>query len=63
MDYFKANPVDSINTNAFEASCGVGVVITREQIAEKVKEAICGKSKQYTDVNRSVRSLLSRRTS
>lgn len=37
MGYSKANPVDPIDRSAFEAFCGVGVVITEEQIAEKVK--------------------------
>lgn len=41
MDYCKSHPVDPIEMNAFEASCGVGVVITREQIAEKVREPSC----------------------
>lgn len=37
MEYCKANPVDPINTAVFEVSCGVGVVITEEQITEKVR--------------------------
>lgn len=36
MEFLKSHPVDHIDVNAFEASCGVGVVITREEIAEKV---------------------------
>ena len=36
MDFMKSNPVDPLNKAAFEESCGVGVVITREQIADKV---------------------------
>ena len=37
MEYCKANPVGPIDRTAFEAFCGVGVVITEEQIREKVK--------------------------
>ena len=35
LDYFKSYPVDPVDVAAFEAFCGVGVVITPEQIAEK----------------------------
>ncbi len=36
MEFMKSNPVEPLNKESFEASCGVGVVITRDQIAEKV---------------------------
>ncbi len=36
MEFLKSNPVDPVNRDAFEAFCGVGVVITQDQIAEKV---------------------------
>lgn len=36
MDFYKATPVDPVDRTALEAACGVGVVITEEQIAEKV---------------------------
>jgi len=35
------NPVDPINQKNLEASCGVGVVITRDQITEKVRGHSC----------------------
>lgn len=37
MEFLKSNPVDPIDRSALEAFCGVGVVITLEQITEKVK--------------------------
>ena len=37
MDYYKATPVDPVDRTALEAACGVGVVITEEQITEKVR--------------------------
>ena len=40
MDYLKCNPVDPVAMDAFEEACGVGVVITREQITEKVGREI-----------------------
>lgn len=36
MEFLKCHPVDPVDMAAFEASSGVGVVITLEQIAEKV---------------------------
>ncbi|XP_077980161.1 glutamine--tRNA ligase-like [Glandiceps talaboti] len=40
LDFFKSNPVDPIDTKAFEEACGVGVNITPEQIEEAVEEVI-----------------------
>nr|XP_006822206.1 PREDICTED: glutamine--tRNA ligase [Saccoglossus kowalevskii] len=40
FDYFKSNPLDPIDISAFEAACGVGVVVTPEQIEEVVEEVL-----------------------
>ena len=36
MEFLKSNPLDPVARDVLEAACGVGVVITREQIVEKV---------------------------
>ena len=36
FDYLKRHPVDPIDTAEFEHCCGVGVVVTQEDIDEKV---------------------------
>ncbi len=36
LDFFKSTPVDPVDVGAFETACGVGVVITPEQISEQV---------------------------
>lgn len=36
LDFLKSHPVDPINTATFELDCGVGVVITAEQITQQV---------------------------
>ena len=36
MEYLKSHPLDPIDTAAFEQHCGVGVVISQEEITEKV---------------------------
>ncbi|KAK9405997.1 glutamine-tRNA ligase [Crotalus adamanteus] len=41
LEYFKSHPVDPINTADFDRECGIGVVITPEQIEEAVEAAIC----------------------
>lgn len=40
MDYLIANPVGSVNIKAFEDSCGVGIVVTPEDIEEEVKKVV-----------------------
>lgn len=37
LDYLKSHPVDPIDSADFERSCGVGVVISQEEINEKVR--------------------------
>ncbi|KAG8127917.1 putative Glutaminyl-tRNA synthetase-like protein [Naja naja] len=41
LEYLKSHPVDPINTADFDRECGIGVVITPEQIEEAVEAAIC----------------------
>lgn len=36
LEFLKSHPVDPIDVAAFELDCGVGVVITPEQITEQV---------------------------
>lgn len=36
LEYLKTNPVDPIDTAAFEQACGVGVVISQEEIVGHV---------------------------
>ena len=36
MQYFLSNPVDKVDVAAFEAACGVGVVVTPEQVEQAV---------------------------
>ena len=38
LEYLLSNPVDPVDRAQFEESCGVGVVITEEQIKECVSE-------------------------
>ena len=45
MEFLKANPVDPVATDAFEEFCGVGVVITEEQIIAKVLYGVQGQWK------------------
>lgn len=40
FDYLKSHPVDPINRFEFEATCGVGVVVTREDIVTAIGSAI-----------------------
>uniref|UniRef100_H3A9R5 Glutamine--tRNA ligase n=1 Tax=Latimeria chalumnae TaxID=7897 RepID=H3A9R5_LATCH len=40
LDYVKSHPVDPIDTVDFERECGVGVVVTPEQIEEAVEHTI-----------------------
>lgn len=40
MDYLMANPVGEVNIKSFEESCGVGVVVTPEQIEHEVEKVI-----------------------
>lgn len=39
LDYLKTHPVDPIDTKAFEQYCGVGVVISQEEITQCVSAA------------------------
>ncbi|XP_041130173.1 glutamine--tRNA ligase-like [Polyodon spathula] len=45
LDYVKSHPVDPISTEEFEWQCGVGVVVSPEQIEDTV-EAIISKHKE-----------------
>ena len=36
MDFFKNNPVDPVDEAAFESACGVGVVVSPDQIEDVV---------------------------
>lgn len=40
FDYLKLNPADSINISNFEESCGIGVVITPDQIEDAVESVM-----------------------
>jgi glutaminyl-tRNA synthetase len=40
LEFLKSHPLDPIDVAAFELDCGVGVVITPEQITEQVFEWI-----------------------
>ena len=40
MKYLSDNPVGDVNIKAFEESCGVGVVVTLEQIKEEVEKVL-----------------------
>ena len=37
MEFLKSHPVDPIDVAAFEEDCGVGVVITLDQITHQVQ--------------------------
>ncbi|KAK5863773.1 hypothetical protein PBY51_000778 [Eleginops maclovinus] len=51
LEFIKSHPQDPINQKAFEDTCGVGVVITPEQIEEAV-EAVIKKHKEKLLVER-----------
>ena len=36
LEFLKSHPVDPVDAAAFELSCGVGVIITPEQITQQV---------------------------
>ena len=36
LEFLKSHPMDPIDTAAFELDCGVGVVITADQIIQQV---------------------------
>lgn len=40
MDYFKHNPLEPVDYEQFEAECGVGVIITPDQVEAAVEEVI-----------------------
>ncbi|PIK47504.1 putative glutamine--tRNA ligase [Apostichopus japonicus] len=40
LDFFKSNPVDPVDTSTFEASCGVGVTVSPEDIEDGVESVI-----------------------
>lgn len=40
MDYLISNPIGNVDIKAFEESCGVGVVVTPEQIEQEVEKVI-----------------------
>lgn len=40
MDYLISNPIGEVNIKAFQESCGVGVVVTPEQIEQEVEKTI-----------------------
>ena len=37
FDYMKSNPIGKLDLSAFEQSCGVGVVVTQEDINREVR--------------------------
>ena len=37
FDYLKNNPLDPVDIAKLDEACGVGVVVTRDQILEEVK--------------------------
>ena len=45
LEFLKSHPVDPVDVAAFELDCGVGVVITPEQITEQV----CCTVNMYTE--------------
>ena len=42
FDYLKNNPLEPVDIAKLDEACGVGVVVTRDQILEEVKTAING---------------------
>jgi glutaminyl-tRNA synthetase len=40
MDYLLSNPLGDVDIKAFEESCGVGIVVTPEQIELEVEKVI-----------------------
>lgn len=40
FEYLKSNPVDPIDIASFEGFCGVGIVVTREEIVDVIRESI-----------------------
>ncbi|KAH3819313.1 glutamine--tRNA ligase-like isoform X1 [Dreissena polymorpha] len=40
MDYFKHNPLEPVDYHLFESECGVGVVVTPDQVEEAVEGVI-----------------------
>lgn len=40
MEYLISNPVGNIDISAFEESCGVGIVVTPEQIEQEVEKVL-----------------------
>jgi len=40
LDYFKHNPLDPVDYARFESECGVGVVVTPDQVEAAVEEVI-----------------------
>jgi hypothetical protein len=40
MEYLLSNPVGQLNIKAFEASCGVGITVTGDQIEAEVDKFI-----------------------
>ncbi|XP_033123440.1 glutamine--tRNA ligase-like [Anneissia japonica] len=40
LEYFRSNPLDPIDVTAFEEACGIGVVVTPEEIEDTVEEVL-----------------------
>lgn len=40
MEYLLSNPVGQLDIKAFEASCGVGITVTGDQIEAEVDKSI-----------------------
>ena len=40
MDYLLSNPIGNVDMKAFEMSCGVGIVVSPEQIEQEVERVI-----------------------
>lgn len=41
LEFVKSHPEDPLNVKAFEEACGVGVVVTPEQVEEAVSPSTC----------------------
>lgn len=40
FDYLKDHPVDPVNIVEFDEACGVGVVVTREEVVKVIRETL-----------------------
>ena len=49
FEYLKGHPVDPIDVDEFNETCGVGVVITREEIVQVVMETLDENQKELME--------------